>query len=63
MIRCRNLTKKYGNNTVVDNISFEIKEGEVFALLGSNGAGKTTTIKMILNLTEKLQETFILKIR
>lgn len=61
MIKCRNLTKKYGNNTVVDNISFEIKEGEVFALLGSNGAGKTTTIKMILNLTKKTSGDIYIK--
>ncbi|WP_194138539.1 ABC transporter ATP-binding protein [Robertmurraya kyonggiensis] len=45
------LTKKYGTKTVVDNISFTIKEGELFGLLGVNGAGKTTLIKMLSGLT------------
>lgn len=53
MLSCRDITKKYKNVTVVDNLSFQVKEGEVFALLGSNGAGKTTTIKMILGLIRK----------
>jgi ABC-2 type transport system ATP-binding protein len=44
------LTKIYGNQTVVDNISFSLNAGEILALLGPNGAGKTTTIKMILGL-------------
>jgi len=46
-IIARGLTKKYGDFTAVDGISFEIKEGECFGFLGPNGAGKTTTIKMI----------------
>jgi ABC-2 type transport system ATP-binding protein len=41
------LTKKYGSNTAVDNISFQVETGEVFALLGPNGAGKTTTVEML----------------
>lgn len=53
MLSCKNLIKKYKDVTVVDNLSFQIKKGEVFALLGSNGAGKTTTIKMILGLIQK----------
>ena len=48
-----NLTKKYGSKTVVDNISFEMNEPGVYALLGSNGAGKTTSIRMILGMLEK----------
>ncbi|MBS4538399.1 ABC transporter ATP-binding protein [Clostridium sp. D2Q-11] len=51
MIKCNNLIKRYGKEEVVSNLSFEVKEGEVFGLLGANGAGKTTTIKMILGLT------------
>lgn len=52
MIRVKNLTKKYGKFTAVDGISFDVKEGEVFAFLGPNGAGKTTTIKMLTTLTK-----------
>ena len=47
MIRLENLTKKFGDLTAVDNVSFRILRGEVFGLLGKNGAGKTTTIKML----------------
>ena len=53
MLKCNCITKKYKDVTVVDNLSFRVQEGEVFALLGSNGAGKTTTIKMILGLIQK----------
>lgn len=42
------LTKKYGNYTAVDNLSFQVRKGEVFGLLGENGAGKSTTIECIL---------------
>jgi ABC-2 type transport system ATP-binding protein len=50
MISAQNLTKKFGNLTAVDNISFEIPEGEIFGFLGPNGAGKTTTIRMLATL-------------
>jgi len=43
-----NLTKKYGNYAAVDNLSFQVRKGEVFGLLGANGAGKSTTIECIL---------------
>lgn len=46
-IEVNNLTKKFGNFTSVDNISFNVKEGEVFGFLGANGAGKSTTIRML----------------
>ncbi len=46
----KNLSKKYGEKIVVDNLSFEIKEPGVYALLGTNGAGKTTSIRMILGM-------------
>ena len=49
----RNLTKKYGTKTVVDDLSFEMKEPGVYALLGTNGAGKTTTIRMMLGMLDK----------
>ncbi len=50
IIETKNLTKKYGEFTAVDNVSFEVKKGEIFAFLGPNGAGKTTTIKMLTTL-------------
>ena len=43
----KDLTKVYDNQTVVDGISFEVQEGEIFGILGPNGAGKTTTLEMI----------------
>ena len=46
------LTKKFGTFTAVDNISLEVKQGEIFGFLGPNGAGKTTTIKMIAGLLQ-----------
>ena len=50
MIRVDNLVKRFGELTAVDNISFEVQRGEIFAFLGPNGAGKTTTIKMLTTL-------------
>jgi ABC-2 type transport system ATP-binding protein len=50
IIEVNNLTKTYGHFTAVDDISFEVSKGEVFAFLGPNGAGKTTTIKMLTTL-------------
>ena len=47
IIEVNNLTKKFNGLTAVDNISFSVKRGELFAFLGPNGAGKTTTIKML----------------
>ena len=48
VLRVKHLTKKFGKFTAVDNISFDLKEGEILGLLGPNGAGKTTTIQMLL---------------
>ncbi len=50
ILEVRNLTKKFGDFTAVDDISFQIHEGEILGLLGPNGAGKTTTIHMLLGL-------------
>jgi ABC-2 type transport system ATP-binding protein len=50
IITARNLSKVFGNVTAVDDISFTVKEGEIFAFLGPNGAGKSTTIKMLTTL-------------
>lgn len=45
MLKINNLTKKYGDKVAVDNISLEIKPGEIYGFIGHNGAGKTTTIR------------------
>ncbi len=50
ILEVKNLTKKFGNFTAVDNISFSLQEGEILGLLGPNGAGKTTTIQMLLEI-------------
>lgn len=50
VVEIRNLTKRFQDFTAVDDISFDIKEGEILGLLGPNGAGKTTTIHMLLGL-------------
>ena len=50
MISVKNLSKKFDGLTVVDNISFNVDKGDIFAFLGPNGAGKTTTIKMLTTL-------------
>lgn len=53
ILEVKNLTKKFGDFTAVDNISFSVGEGEIVGLLGPNGAGKTTTIAMILGIIEQ----------
>ncbi|KKP93133.1 MAG: ABC transporter, ATP-binding protein [Parcubacteria group bacterium GW2011_GWA1_36_12] len=50
IIEIKNLTKKFKDFTAVDDISFDVKKGEIFAFLGPNGAGKTTTIRMLTTL-------------
>ena len=47
MIEVKNLVKKYGNKTVLDHVSFQVKEGEILGFLGPNGAGKSTTMNII----------------
>ena len=47
ILKTKDLTKKYDNKVVVDNLNIEIQEGEIFGLLGPNGAGKSTTMNMI----------------
>ena len=50
IISVRNLTKKFGNFTADDNLTFDVKQGEIFGFLGANGAGKTTAIKIFCGL-------------
>ena len=50
VIEIKSLTKSYGNVRAVDNLSFNVKEGELFAFLGVNGAGKSTTINIMCSL-------------
>ena len=52
MLKVSNVSKKYGDLLAVDNLSFEVNDGEIFGLLGLNGAGKTTTFRMILGLID-----------
>lgn len=50
MIEIKNVTKKYGNNVALKNVSFNVNDGEIFAFIGHNGAGKTTLIKSIVGI-------------
>ena len=60
MIEIKNVTKTYGKFTAVDDISFEVKDGEILGLLGPNGAGKSTTMNMITGYIEPTQGTIII---
>jgi ABC-2 type transport system ATP-binding protein len=53
IISVKNLSKQYGNFTAVNDISFDVYQGEIFGLLGPNGAGKTTTLEIIETLRQK----------
>ncbi len=52
IIEVKGLTKKFGTFTAVDNISFDVKKGEIFGFLGANGAGKTTAMKILCGLSK-----------
>lgn len=52
MLEVKHITKYYGNNKAVNDLSFTVKDGEIFGLLGENGAGKTTTFRIIMGLIE-----------
>jgi ABC-2 type transport system ATP-binding protein len=60
IIEVKNLVKKFGDFTAVDDISFNVKRGEIFAFLGPNGAGKSTTIKMLTTLLAPTQGSITL---
>ncbi len=50
VIKVKNFSKSFGRKKVINNLSFEVKKGEIFAFLGANGSGKTTTIRSLLNI-------------
>ena len=56
-ITSRDLTKKFGNFVAVDNITFQVEEGEIFGFLGANGAGKTTAMRMLCGLSKPTSGT------
>jgi len=60
VIRVQNLKKDFGSFTAVNDVSFEVAEGEIFAFLGPNGAGKTTTIKMLTTLLKPTSGSILL---
>ncbi len=60
LIEVRSLTKKFGDLTAVNGISFDVKHGEAFAFLGPNGAGKSTTIKMLITLLKPTSGTALI---
>jgi len=63
ILRTENLVKKYRNRTVVNNVSVEVKQGEIVGLLGPNGAGKTTSFYMIVGLIKPLSGKVFLEDR
>ena len=60
MLSVKNVTKYYGDFLAVNDLSFDISEGEIFGLLGVNGSGKTTTFRMIMGLLEKTKGEILL---
>ena len=60
MLKLEHVTKYYDEFKAVDDLSFEVREGEIFGLLGINGAGKTTTFRMIMGLLDISEGTITL---
>ena len=60
VIKVKNLTKRFGSYTAVDNISFDVKKGEIFGFLGANGAGKTTAMRMLCGLSKPTEGNAII---
>ena len=54
ILECKDLTKRYGNKTALDQISFSLMPGKIIGLLGPNGSGKTTLIKLLNGLLSAL---------
>ena len=60
MLSVKHITKYYGKNKAVDDLSFTVKNGEIFGLLGENGAGKTTTFRIIMGLIDATEGEVLL---
>lgn len=60
MLQVKNIVKYYGDNKAVNNLSFDVKNGEIFGLLGENGAGKTTTFRIIMGLLDATEGEVLL---
>lgn len=60
-IQLKQVTKRIGSRTIIDNLTFDVPQGEVFGLLGPNGAGKTTTIRMMVGLMSITQGDILIK--
>ena len=60
MLKVENVTKYYGDFKAVDNLSIDIKPGEIYGFIGPNGAGKSTTIKMITGITDYTEGEIII---
>ena len=58
ILTINNLTKKFGNLTAVDNLSFSIERGNVYGILGPNGSGKSTTLGIVLNVVNETSGDF-----
>ena len=56
LIQTKGLTKRYGEQTSVNDLDLHVKPGRIYGLLGRNGAGKTTTMRMLLGLTMTIEE-------
>jgi len=61
VISLRNVTKRIGGKTIIDNVTFDVPKGEVFGFLGPNGAGKTTTIRMMVGLMSLTKGEILIK--
>ena len=56
ILECKNLTKKFGRKTALDDVSLQLKSGKIYGLLGENGSGKTTWMKLIAGLSKPERE-------
>ncbi|WP_029192569.1 ABC transporter ATP-binding protein [Paenibacillus harenae] len=61
IVSLRHVTKRIGRSTIIDNLTFDVPQGEIFGFLGPNGAGKTTTIRMMVGLMSITQGEIIIK--